>query len=200
MSRREVTAAETRQAILDAALRLFTTRGYGATSIAEVAEAAGVAVPTVYASVGKKPDLLRATLDRLDEIAEIPALAGSLHTEPVPKRVIEIDVHITRLLAERCGDVITALASAATVDPAMAPIYAAGMARHRAGAESTITRLRQLDALKPGVDPAAGIAVTATLTGHRTWEMLVRDHKWSFDRVETWLVETLRRDLLGNPA
>ena len=191
-----MTAAETRQAILDAALRLFTTVGYGATSIADIAQAAGVAVPTIYASVGKKPALLYALLDRIDQIAEVPVLVGRLMAATDPGQVVELDVRITRTLAERCGEVINALASAAGVEPEMAPIYQAGMARHRAGAEATVRRLRDLGALKSGLESATAVAVTATLTGHRSWESLVRDHGWTYDQAQTWLTDTLRRELL----
>ena len=43
---REEQARRTRQAILDAARRLFAEQGYAATTIAQVAKAAGVAVDT----------------------------------------------------------------------------------------------------------------------------------------------------------
>lgn len=186
--------------ILDAALNLFTTRGYGATSITDIAEAAGVAVPTIYTSVGKKPQLLGALLNRIDEIAELPALAGELTTTTQPHRVVELEVRITRTFAERCGDVVTALASAAVVEPEMAKVYHAGMERHRAGAQTTVQRLQHLSALRPGLEPEAAVAITATLTAHRTWESLVRDHDWTFDQTEAWLISTLKRDLLPPPA
>lgn len=62
-SRRRAAAEETRRAVLDAAHDLFTQHGYDATSVAAVARAAGVAVDTVYASVGRKPRLLLAVHD-----------------------------------------------------------------------------------------------------------------------------------------
>src|SRR6202023_3491891 len=67
-------ARRTRAAIVAAASELFTARGYAATSLADVAAAAGVARPTVFAAFGSKPALLREVLDQ--------ALAG--HDEPVP--------------------------------------------------------------------------------------------------------------------
>ena len=58
-------AARTRTAVLRAARSLFTTRGYGATSVADIARRARVSVDTVYASVGRKPDLLLAVHDMI---------------------------------------------------------------------------------------------------------------------------------------
>jgi AcrR family transcriptional regulator len=71
---REEHARRTRAAIVAAAGELFTARGYAATSLADVAAAAGVARPTVFAAFGSKPALLRQVLDQ--------ALAGD--DEPVP--------------------------------------------------------------------------------------------------------------------
>jgi AcrR family transcriptional regulator len=54
--------------VLYAARELFTARGYAGTSVAEIAAAAGVSVDTLYASVGRKPQLLLAVHDM--ELAE----------------------------------------------------------------------------------------------------------------------------------
>src|SRR5262244_2945653 len=58
--RRREQADATRRAILDAAERLFGVRGYAGTSVGEIAEAAGVALKTVYAVFGTKAEVLRA--------------------------------------------------------------------------------------------------------------------------------------------
>lgn len=60
---REEQAAATRRAVLLAARELFTGRGYAATTVTAVARRAGVSVDTVYASVGRKPQLLLAVHD-----------------------------------------------------------------------------------------------------------------------------------------
>jgi len=71
---REEAARRTRRAIVLAAGKLFEERGYGGTSLSEVAAAAGVARPTVTAAFGSKPALLREVVNE--------ALAGD--DEPVP--------------------------------------------------------------------------------------------------------------------
>src|SRR3954471_22781285 len=47
-----------------AAYRLFTTKGYLATSIEDIAAEAGVARPTVFSAVGPKPVILRTVGDQ----------------------------------------------------------------------------------------------------------------------------------------
>ena len=62
-SRRRAAAERRRLAILAAARDLFVEGGYAATSVQAVAERAGVSLDTVYAAVGRKPQLLLAVHD-----------------------------------------------------------------------------------------------------------------------------------------
>ena len=71
---RRAAADRTRRRVLSAAHHLFTTRGYAETSVAQVARRARVSVDTLYAAVGRKPQLLLAVHDM--------ALAGG--PEPLP--------------------------------------------------------------------------------------------------------------------
>ena len=71
---RRAAADRTRRRVLHAAHHLFTTQGYAETSVAQIARRARVSVDTVYASVGRKPQLLLAAHDMV--------LAGG--PEPVP--------------------------------------------------------------------------------------------------------------------
>jgi len=61
---RERNAARTREAILDAAERLFAEQGYDATSLSQVGRAAKVSRATPGYFYGSKPALYRAVLDR----------------------------------------------------------------------------------------------------------------------------------------
>lgn len=61
--RRAEQAAATRAAVLRAAREHFTSRGYAATGVADIAAAAGVNVDTVYRVVGRKPQLMLAVID-----------------------------------------------------------------------------------------------------------------------------------------
>jgi AcrR family transcriptional regulator len=56
-----------RPQVLDAALELFLEHGYEGTSMAAVAEAAGVTKPVVYACFAGKDELFRALLRREEE-------------------------------------------------------------------------------------------------------------------------------------
>src|SRR6516162_4037958 len=62
-SLRAAQARATRRAIVDAAARLFTERGYGVTTVDAIAEAAGVSRKTVFTSVGGKTEALKLAMD-----------------------------------------------------------------------------------------------------------------------------------------
>lgn len=71
-ARRREQAETTRRAVLRAAHQLFTRQGYAETTVAQVARRARVSVDTVYASVGRKPQLLLAVHDMVLGSAEEP--------------------------------------------------------------------------------------------------------------------------------
>lgn len=99
----------TRNAILDAASALFAERGYVATTVDDIAQAAHVATGAVYTSVGGKQQVLEAVVNRFvepepgpDPIPESPAPVEEVDepeaqpvlaaVEPVVEPVDEPDV------------------------------------------------------------------------------------------------------------
>ena len=62
-SRRQEQAQENRRRIIVAAQALFVDKGYGRTTIADIAGAAGVAAETVYSAFRNKPTLLHRAWD-----------------------------------------------------------------------------------------------------------------------------------------
>ena len=88
-SRRREQAARTRDAILDVARAQFLEHGYGGTTVAGIATAAGISVETVYKAFGGKPGLVRALWQRgLAGTGPVPApvrsdATSSTETDPV---------------------------------------------------------------------------------------------------------------------
>jgi AcrR family transcriptional regulator len=63
-ARTRLPAAERREAIVEAALRVFVDRSYAGTTTAEIARQAGVSEPILYRHFRSKRDLFFACLDR----------------------------------------------------------------------------------------------------------------------------------------
>lgn len=195
-NRREVSAAATRDEILRAARRLFTSHGYANTSIQQIAAESGVAVQTIYTSVGSKAALVLALNDLIDSEAGVSELGGELGRETRPGQLLAKGVHLTRVLNERCGDIIRVVISAEATDPDLAAAHADGMRRHREGAEGLGQRLAGLGALRPGTSADQAAMAFALMTAPSSWLQLTEDGGWSWDEAESWLATSLSRLLL----
>ena len=84
----------TRAAIVDAASALFVERGYTATTIEDLAVAAGVSAEDVLSVVGDKPQLLEAVVERF---ADDPRLGRA-----VDEYAELVDPHVRVRLRGRC--------------------------------------------------------------------------------------------------
>jgi AcrR family transcriptional regulator len=195
-NRREVAAAETRREILRAARRLFATHGYAATSLQQIAEESGVAVQTIYSSVGSKAALVLALNDLIDEEAGVAQLAAGVFAETDPPRLIASGIRLTRQLNERCGDLIQVLVSAELAEPDAAAAVADGMRRHELGASAIVQRLQALGALRTGTTPEQAAAVFSMMTSPASWRQLTQRSGWTFDESEAWLTASLAQLLL----
>ena len=69
-SRRLAQVRATRRRVIDAAKRLFIDRGYPATTLESVAEAAEIPLPSLYRLFGSKRALLRAVYYQELELGE----------------------------------------------------------------------------------------------------------------------------------
>jgi AcrR family transcriptional regulator len=86
-----------RQAIIEAARKIFAVKGYEDTTIAEIAEDAGIAVGTVYLYFGNKREIYTSvSLDWVASLAAVfedPTIA-MLPIEQVPRAMIEATFRI----------------------------------------------------------------------------------------------------------
>ncbi|MET7396346.1 TetR family transcriptional regulator [Dactylosporangium sp. NPDC005572] len=196
-NRRQLQAAQTRRDIILAATRLFTRQGYAHTSVTDIAREAGVAVQTIYSSVGSKARLVTAMLDEVDALSGVPQLAAEITRSTDAGQIIDLQTRLTRQLNERCRDILAGLRSAAQVDQTIAAAYADGQARHVAGARRGAERIAELGALRPGTDVDTAAATIAVFLSIDAWVQFIDEHGWTFDRAEQWLSSSLRTLLLA---
>ena len=122
-SNRSRQARETRHRIVAAAARLFVREGYSATSISAIAEEAGVAVPTVYASLRSKANILRAVVELTvrgdDEAAPLSSRADWQEMERLkdPREQLAQFAHLHRQICDREAAVFAQIEAAAGADP-----------------------------------------------------------------------------------
>jgi len=82
---------ERKQEILDAALSLFSEKGYSKTSIRDIQDAVGIARGTMYYHFASKEEILDALIMRLHNavITKAKTLAEN-NNIPVPERLLQV--------------------------------------------------------------------------------------------------------------
>ena len=192
----------TRQAILEAAQRLFEQRGYPATTMEQVAAEAGVALKTVYLAVATKSGLLRALWDlRLKGDQEEAAVAErpwyrEVVEEPDPERQLRGNARNARLVKERIAGVLKILRSAAPVDPDAAALWRLIQTDFYDNQRVIVESLQARQALRPGLDVAQASDILWTLNHPDVWLLLVGERGWTLERWERWFADTACAQLL----
>ncbi len=201
-SRRRAQAEATRQAILEAAQRLFEAQGYAATSMPAIAKEAGVALKTIYLYVDSKAGLIRALWDaRLagDEAA-VPVLERDwfrdLTDEPDPERKLRLVAAQARRVKTRSGALLEMIRTAASSDPEIATLWDGVEAKLLAVQRSIIKQLHASGSLAPTLDLTTATDILWTLNHPAQWQLLVRRRGWTGEQYERWLGDVFCSQLL----
>jgi AcrR family transcriptional regulator len=195
-------AAATRARILDAAGELFGTHGYAGTTLAAIAQAAGVSAETVQAN-GPKAQLLLAALERAaageegrQGIIDRP-MGREIAAEPDDDRLIERVVELLTWSHARVWALARAFSAAAASDPVMRKAYDGLIGRMHADWRKTVAILDDRGMVDPGRDRDE-LAITLWFVClPDTYQRLVVEAGWSEAAFKRWLGERLRRELAG---
>jgi AcrR family transcriptional regulator len=200
--RRAQSAAQTRQAILDAARALFVDQGYVATTVDQIAERAGVSKPTVFASIGNKRAILKelrdlaiAGDDQPVPLVQRPWFKEALD-EPDPRRSVELHARNTVRVHQSAADLAEVLRTGAGADTELRQLWQTAEHERRVDAATFIDALLSKGPLKAGLDRETAIDILWILTSADSFQRLVRVRRWSTRRYEQWLAETFDQQLL----
>jgi AcrR family transcriptional regulator len=198
---REDQARETRRRIRDAADALFLDRGYVATSMDDIARAAGVSRQTVFSAFGTKANLLKEAFD--------VRLAGD--DEPLPiadrpeaQRILEANDPAELLRAQADFFVITtlrvlplwpAMVAGAATDPACASVLEFFDRGRFEGPGAIVDVLADRGHLRKGLTRKKGKEAMYLLTNPgATHDAL--DRGWTVRELQRWLGDCLAAVLL----
>ncbi len=201
-SKRREAAARTRQGILDAALELFTGQGYAATPVTAIAERAGVALDTVYAAVGRKPELARLLIEA--------AISGTGQAVPAEERdyvqairaagdaetKIAIYASAMRAIAGRLAPVLSIIQQAAPAEPELGALWRQIAERRAANMHLFVADLAAVATLR--VDPGDAADIVWATNAPELYQLLVGQRGWSPEGYERFLADTWRRLLLAD--
>jgi AcrR family transcriptional regulator len=197
-------AEATRLAIVAAAGRLFAERGYSATSIEDIAEAAAVGRATVFSSVGGKPELLKEAY-RL--AVRGPANANTPLGQQARSRRISAEADAHKLLAGYAGVMVEvgrrlaplyeAVRAAAHADAEARELWHVITEERRSAATGIVRRLGERKALLHGLDRQSASDILWVLNDPGLYRLLVTERRWTERRFRTWLTNTMQTQLLS---
>jgi AcrR family transcriptional regulator len=194
-------ARQTRRKIVEAARELFIERGYGATTLQDIADRAGVAVQTIYFTFGNKRTVLKELGDitvagddepvaTTDRTWFRDALAADTAAEQLRGLV-----HGAREVLERIAPIVEVLRTAATVESEIAALWRADTdPRFTVYATAAKALVTKPDA-RAGLSAEYVADVTFGVLSPELYLVFVRDRGWSPERWERWAYETLRAQL-----
>lgn len=199
--RRAARSDDTRKRILEAARQQLTTNGYRATTIAGVARTAGVHHDTIYALVGRKPEILRELIEMAISGTDGPVAPDEreyvqrIQAEPDPRAKLAIYAGATRAIQTRMAPLHLALRDASSTEPDAEQIWDEINERRAANMRRLVGDLGD-DALRPGlsVDTAADV-IWATASSE-VFLLLTDERRWTLDQYEQWLHDSWCRLLL----
>lgn len=190
--------------MLRAARELFTARGYAGTSVADIARAAGVSVDTLYASVGRKPQLLLAVHDVELAGGDAPVDAEQRdYVKAIREATTASDKIATYTdalakLLPRTVPLLDSLRVAGQSDPACREVYRAVSERRAANMRLFAADLRSTGEVREDLDDDDVADLVWSMNGP-DYYLLMRSRGRTPEQYAAVVREVWTRTLLRNP-
>ena len=204
-TRRADSARQTRELIRQAAARLFVEQGVAATTMRQVAEAAGVAERTVYSAFSSKTVLFNEVVDIATVGDELPIavadrtefMATMTTTDPVTAVRVFVDYGVA--LLERAGDLAIAALESSGADPDMRDYVERGRTATSANMLTVAKAWKRNGLLRAGLDARRAADMLLALASPQLRHILRRKQGWSVNRYRDWMIDTITV-LMINPG
>jgi AcrR family transcriptional regulator len=198
-SRRHADAAARRRRVLDASRARFLADGYAATTVAAVAEAAGVSPETIYKSFGGKTGLVRALRDdALRGAGPEPAETRSdrLRAEADPRIVVRGWARLATEVAPRVVPILLLVRDAGASDSAMKRLYEQMDADRLRRMSDNAGYLYDGGHLRPGITHEHAADLLFAVSSPEMYELLVLRRGWDLERFADFTYDTITSGLL----
>jgi AcrR family transcriptional regulator len=201
-SARREAARETRQSILDAAQAVFLEKGYAAATMPAIAKSAGIALDTVYATVGKKASLFRLLVETAisgRDTAVPPEerdYVRAIRAEPDAAEKLRIYAGALRSIQSRLAPLFRVLQGAAPLDPELDALWQSISQRRAENMRLLAKDLAATGGLRPGLSIAKAADIIWSMNSPEFYLLLVEQRGWSAKDFEEWLGQAWIRLLL----
>lgn len=203
---RQDQARRTRVAVLAAASTLFATKGYAATTMSAIASDAGVAVDTVYAAVGSKPQLLRTLIETAVSGTSGPlppeqrAWVREIQAASTAQEKLRLYARTVRQIHDRMGPLLVVLREAAERSDELAELASTLRTRRADNMRRFAREVASTGELRPGLTVEEMADVVWAMNSAEFYSLLVRERGWTPDQYETWLADSWVRLFVSKPA
>jgi AcrR family transcriptional regulator len=180
-------AERTRRKVLTAARDLLSDNGYDATTVAQIAARAEVSVDTVYASVGRKPELVVAVVDMVLGSSDEPVPAEERDYVRAVKAAPTGRAKVARYAASlgelipRLAPLMDALRRAGEADEGCAQAWARLSERRASNMMLFAADLRSTGHLRADLTDREVADIVWSTNGPEYW-LLLRSRGWSAKR------------------
>ncbi len=194
--------AETRRRILDAARSLFNEQGYASTTLAAIADRAGVSVQTVYFTFHSKGELLmQIVLVAGADDPEAPRhqdrgwYREMLASTDARRQIALLSEHGTDIFV-RVAPLIGLVDAARASDPNLGAAWQQTVMARREALREQMEVVARNGALRPELSVNDAADIVFVLQRPETLRALTIECSWSIERYKAWLFETLCHQLL----
>ncbi|WP_167837823.1 TetR/AcrR family transcriptional regulator [Nocardia altamirensis] len=195
----------TRRRVAEAAAALFAERGYAATTLQAIADAAGVHVQTIYQAFGTKVAVLAEAAAVLvagpDEEAGTPPpereWVRELFAEPDPVQQLARYARHMRQVSERYMGLLDVMRMTASADPEVGNFLAEAERGRYEGPRHIAPDLAAKNALRQGLSAERAADMLYAMTTYDVYRSLIEDRGWSGADAENWVAESLAQLLLA---
>jgi AcrR family transcriptional regulator len=196
-TRRQAQVRATRQRIIEAAKVLFIERGYPATTLEAIADAADTSLPTLYRLFSSKPAMLKLVLDVSFGGDDEPIAFGDrpevqqARAESDPLAMVRAFARVGREFMERSSAIMHVLATAAQVDQEASQLMDDIRRQRLAGQSRIVGALSALGALDPDLEFSDAVDMTYLSLSPDVHRILTVERGWTADQYERWLIRSL---------
>lgn len=190
---RSEAAKTTRESIIHSARTVFLEKGYAAATMPTIARAAGTALDTVYATVGKKPALFRLLIEMAISGSDgaVPAeerdYVRAIRAEPDAARKLRLYAAALGRIQPRLAPLVRVLQGAASLDSELEALWQT-ISRRRADNMRLLAKdLASTGRLRSALSESKAADIIWSMNSPEFYLLLVEQRGWSLEEYERWL-------------
>ncbi len=196
-------ARQTRQRIVDAARELFIARGYAGLTMQAIADRSKVALDTVYATAGRKPELIKLLVETAISNTDQPVPAEQrdyvqkIRTASTAREKLALYARAVVKIQSRLAPLVRALEAAAAARPELGAIWREISERRARNMKLFAADLVATGEVRADLSLDRVADILWATNGPELYTLLLEQRGWPSAELETWLADAWERLLLA---